>query len=118
MLTVAIIIGLDQAGIDVAMLMIVIAIFGGGLMTAVILAFAMSARDCVGNLIGARNACQFLHSSMRLRVSDVEGQVIEVSHTHIALQTSEGKILLPAHTLETHGVVIIAPAAEGDQAHG
>ncbi len=117
-LTVAVIIGLDQAGVDVAMLMIVIAIVGGGLMAAVVVAFGLGARHYVGNLIGARNARHFVYPGMRLRVGEVEGEVLELTPTHVALDTADGKTLLPAHVLETERVLIVAPAVDEEQARG
>jgi hypothetical protein len=117
-LAVAVIIGLDQAGVDVAMLMIVVAIVGGGLMAAVVGAFGLGARAYVGNLIGARNARHFVYPGMRLRVGEVEGEVLELTHTHLALDTAEGKILLPAQLLETQRILIVAPAADEEQAGG
>jgi hypothetical protein len=117
-LTVAIIIGLDQAGIDVAMLMIVFAIVGGGLTAAVLVAFGLGARHYVGNLIGARNARHFVYPGMRLRVGEIEGEVLELTHTHVAMDTADGKTLLPAQLLETQRVLIVAPAADEEQARG
>jgi cytochrome c biogenesis protein CcdA len=117
-LAVAIIIGLDQAGVDVAVLLILFAIGLGGTVAAVVLAFGLGARDHVGNLIGARNARDVIHPGVRLRIGEVEGEVIELSHTHVALDTSDGKLLVPARALERERVLIIAPAADEARADG
>ena len=117
-LAVAIIIGLDQAGIDVAVLIILFAIGLGGAVLALVIAFGIGARDYVGNLVAARNARHSVHRGLRLRVGEVEGEVLELTHTHIALDTAEGKTLVPAHRLETERVLIIAPTADPERGDG
>jgi hypothetical protein len=111
-LTVATIIGLDQAGLDVGMLMILFCIVGGGLVLGLVVAFGIGARDYVGNLIGARNARHVVQPGMRLRIDEDEGEVLELSHTHLVLESAEGRTLLPAHLLESRRIQILAPAVE------
>ncbi len=117
-MTIAVIIGLDQAGVEVGVLKIAVAIVGGGLAVGVVVAFAAGARDHVGNLIGARNARHFLQPGVRVRIADVEGEILEISATHVALDTAEGKTMIPAATLETHRVVIVTPTPEGQSGNG
>ncbi len=111
-LAIALIVGLDQAGIDAAMLMIAFAIVTGGLVIGMVVPFAVGARDHVSNLIGARNARHYLHPGARLRIGDLEGELLEITPTHIALDTAEGRTLLPAKLLETQNVLIVTPGTE------
>lgn len=117
-ISVALIVGLDQAGIDVAILMIVFAVIGSGLVIGVTVAFGVGARDFVGNLIGARNARQFLQPGMHVRIGEVEGEIMEIFTTHITLDTADGKTLLPGQRLETQQVIILTPGEEGSAADG
>ncbi len=111
-MTVALIIGLDQAGVEVGMLMIVFCLVGGGLVLGLVVAFGIGARDYVSNLIGARNARHVIHPGMRVRIGEDEGEVLELSHTHLVMETAEGRTLFPARLLETCRVRILAPGVD------
>jgi hypothetical protein len=117
-MTVAVIVGLDQAGVDVATVMILFTIVGGGLMLALVLAFGLGARDYVRNLIGARQARHFLQPGIRVRIGELEGEVLEISDTHVALDTTTGRTLLPARLLQTTPIAIITPGLEDGRAGG
>ena len=117
-MTVAVIVGLDQAGVDVAMVMILFTIVGGGLMFALVLAFGLGARDYVRNLIGAREARRFFQPGVRLRVGEVEGEVLEISDTHVALDTASGRSLLPARLFQTTHVSIVTPGLDKEPGSG
>jgi len=117
-LTVALIIGLDQAGVDVLILIVLVAIAAGALVAGTVLTFAAGSRNYVSNLIGARNARTVLQPGLRIRIGELEGEVLEISATHIALDTAEGKTLVPARDLHTRTVVIVTPAAESPPADG
>mgnify|MGYP001827850467 FL=1 len=117
-MTVAVIVGLDQAGVDVAMVMILFTIVGGGLMLALVLAFGLGARDYVRNLIGAREARRFFQPGARLRVGEVEGEVLEISDTHVALETASGRTLLPARLFQTTQVSVVTPGLDQEPKGG
>ena len=106
---IALIVGLDQVGIDVAVLigLAVAAAAAAGIGLAV--AFALGARAHVGNLICARVARQQLSEGLRVRVGDVEGEVLEITATQIALDTQAGKALLPARCVDEGLVTILSP---------
>ena len=111
-LAVALIIGLDQAGVEVAILLLAFAIVAGGATFAIVASFAAGSRSFVANLIGARNAAHLLQPGMRLRVDDLEGDLLEISRTHIAIDTGDGRVLVPAGRLESGPVVILTGATE------
>jgi hypothetical protein len=117
-ITVTFIIGLDQAGIDVAILLVVVAIAASGLVFGTVMAFVTGARNYVSNVIGARNARHFLQPGIRVRIGGVEGEVLEVSLTHVALDTPEGKTLMPARELDIRRVVILTSAADAATTDG
>lgn len=117
-LAIAVIIGLDQAGVDVAILLIAFAVVAGGGVFGVVLSFAAGAGTFVSNLIGARNARQLLTPGMRLRVDDIEGDLLEISRTHVAIDTGDGRVLLPAHQLEAGRVVILTGDTRADTQGG
>ena len=110
---IALIVGLDQVGIEVAVLVglavAVVATLGIGFAVA----FAYGARAHVSNLIGARVAREQLSEGLRVRIGDVEGEVLEVTATQIALDTDAGKALLPASCVDDGPVIILAAGESG-----
>lgn len=105
----ALIVGLDQVGIDVAVLVGVAVAAVATLGIGLAVAFAFGARAHVSNLIGARVARQQLSEGLRVRIGNVEGEVLEVTATQIALDTDAGKALLPASCVDQGLVTILAP---------
>ncbi|MHA6287369.1 mechanosensitive ion channel family protein [Maricaulis sp. CAU 1757] len=110
----AVIMALDQVGIDVGFLVTLFAILAGALALSLSLAFALGARDHVASLVAARSLRRSLAPGCRLRVGDSEGVLLEVTATQIALETAEGRALIPAARAETDGLVVLADDGSGE----
>lgn len=102
--TVAIVMGLQHIAIDISfitrLLLILIAIVGGGLM----LAFALGARQHVANLLARRELAR-LSVGDRVRVGTTEGEVIDIFETGLDVATDEGITTIPSSLLATSVVV-------------
>jgi small-conductance mechanosensitive channel len=107
------IIGLDQIGIDVTFLIALFAVGVGAIFLGFSIAFGLGARDYVSNLIGARIARRELKIGQSVRIGDIEGEILDITSTQIALETAHGKTLVPAHLAEKQSIVIVVPG--GDQ---
>jgi hypothetical protein len=107
-LSTALIVGLDQVGIDVALLVALSVVSVAALLIGLAVAFALGARGHVSNLVGVRSARRFLSAGVRIRIDDIEGEVLEISPTQVALTTVHGKVLLPGRFLDEKVVTIIA----------
>lgn len=98
--SVAIITGLQQLGIDISfitqMALIVLAALLGGLS----IAFALGARQYVANLMAQGELGRYVAGD-RLRIDDCEGVVVELTRTAVVLATSEGQVTIPAARLAT-----------------
>ena len=103
----AMVIGLDQVGIDITFLTTLFAIIVGGLLLAVALAFGLGARDLVANLIGAQQVTRLLEPGQVARIDDVEGQVLEVTPTSVILSTEEGRMAVPARRFQQVAVLVV-----------
>ncbi len=101
------IVGLDQLGVDVLLLIALACVIAGSLLLTLGLSFALGARTHVSNLIGARAARSQLHAGLRIRIGDIEGQVVELSRVQIILETGSGKVLIPAHLVDEQVVTIL-----------
>ena len=111
--TIAIIMALQQLGVDISfltqLLLIVLAIGGGGLM----LAFALGARQHVANLL-ARRELEHFRVGDTIEVDGVSGTIVAIHDTTVEVATSGGTGLIPAARFAT-GIV---KRSTGDDAHG
>lgn len=102
----AVVIGLDLMGFDVTILIVMLTVMLGAVAAGLAIAFGFGARDHVGNLIAARTAQRELTAGQMVRIGEAEGVVLEVTRTHIALDTREGRWLVPTRMVDLHGVVL------------
>ncbi|MEO1253237.1 MAG: hypothetical protein AAFW81_12940, partial [Pseudomonadota bacterium] len=114
----ALIIGLDQIGVDVTFLVALFAVSAGAIFVGFSIAFGLGARDYVSNLIGARTARQKIRPGTMLRVGDIEGEVLEITQTQIALDTADGRTLVPARITEESMIVIVSSDSKGAANNG
>jgi hypothetical protein len=94
--TTMIVIGVDQIGIDITILITVIAIAVGALLGGVAIAFSLGARTLVSNLIGARYLNKDYRVGESIRVGNAEGTILELSPIAVVIETNEGRMTIPA----------------------
>jgi hypothetical protein len=104
----AVVIGLDQIGIDVTLLITLLGIVVGGLLLGIVFAFGFGARTFVGNLIAAQQLRQVLEPGTVVRVDEEEGQVLEITPTSIVLVSSKGRLMVPAKVFQEQTTLIVA----------
>ena len=98
----ALVIGLDQIGIDVTFLISLASVVIAGILLSFAIAFGLGAREFVGNLIAARQLSGTLEVGDYARFGDVEGRVLEVTSTMVVLVNEQGRVLVPAAHLQSH----------------
>lgn len=103
---VALVMALQHIGVDITfitwLLLILVAVSGGGLM----LAFALGARQHVANLLAHREVSR-LAVGERIRVDGIEGTIVEISSTTVEITTKEGVASIPAARFAASGVLRI-----------
>jgi hypothetical protein len=104
----AVVIGLDQIGIDVTLLITLLGIVVGGSLLGIVFAFGFGARTFVGNLIAAQQLRQVLEPGTVVRVADEEGQVLEITPTSIVLVGAKGRLMVPAKVFQEQTTLIVA----------
>lgn len=109
----ALVIGLDQIGVDVTFLVALFAVTVGASLLGLSIAFALGAQDHVKNLIGARIAQREIINGQSVRIGSVTGNLLEVTRTHLVLDTEEGRTLVPGQNVDSEIVVLITPEAAG-----
>ena len=111
-LVTAAVIGLDQIGIDVTLLIILVAILLGGALLSLAVAFGLGAKDFVGNLIAAQQAHGLFEPGDRARFGELEGRVIEIGTTTIVLVNEHGRHFVPASLCQRQATAVVADEAD------
>ncbi|WP_161315219.1 mechanosensitive ion channel family protein [Sneathiella litorea] len=91
----AVIIGIEQVGIDVTFLIVIIAIVTGAIMGGMALAFGLGARPLAANLIGAHYLQLHYSPGQVLTIGEDEGEVLEFTATGVVLDTPNGRSTVP-----------------------
>lgn len=110
----AAVIGIDQIGIDVTVLIALIAIVVGAVLAGLSLAFALGSRDFVSNLIGAHYLQQHLQPGQTARIGEIEGEVLELTPTSVVLATAMGRTTVPAKMFNEAATVVMTPGDDHD----
>jgi hypothetical protein len=104
--TVAVITGLQQLGIDISFVTQLSLILLAALLGGLSLAFALGARQYVANLMAQPELARYA-TGERLRIGDDEGVIVEIYRTGLTLATEEGLVSIPAARLADGRVVRI-----------
>ncbi|MCB1734066.1 MAG: mechanosensitive ion channel [Gammaproteobacteria bacterium] len=99
-LAISALIALGQLGVDVSLLAALIMIAFAALMLAIALAFGLGARGTVTNMIAAHYLRRVYRIGNRVRIGDIDGEVLEFTPTTVLIETEEGVISVPAHWFE------------------
>lgn len=105
----ALIIGLDQLGVDVTFLVALFAVATGAVFIGFSIAFGLGARDFISDLVSARDISRVLKPGLSVRIGDVQGDLLEITPTRLAIDTSEGRALIPARQASADTILIVAP---------
>jgi small-conductance mechanosensitive channel len=106
-LVTALIIGLDQIGINVSFLTTMLGISSAALLFGFALAFGLGARTLVSNLIAAHHLRDMLEPGQEIRMGEWEGTVLEVAATAVILDTETGRVSVPAKLCQEQAVVLL-----------
>jgi hypothetical protein len=95
-LVIAIVIALDELGIDSGALIITLAVTSGSVLAGFGLAFGLGAHNTVSNIIASHYLAQSYEIGQTVRIGDVEGEVIERTPTALFIATARGRVMVPA----------------------
>ena len=109
-----VLIGLDQIGIEVTILVILFTIIFGSTIGSIALAVSLGARFTVSNLIGIHYIRQHYQPGQTVRIGEQQGKIIEFTSTSVLLETAEGTVVLPANMVNEFAVVLIEEQSEND----
>ena len=95
-LTVTILIAVDQAGLSVDILTSVLLLFLGTCLLGSALTFALGARTTVSNILTSYYLQKTYKVGHRVRVAGFQGEIVEITATSVVLETEEGRVSVPA----------------------
>lgn len=105
-LFIAIIIGVDQIGIDIAFISVVAGIVLAAMFGGLALAFGLGARTHVSNIIAVNQLRNIYQIGDRVRVGDVEGRIIDITISRLIIETEAGSVDVPAKLFDEQVTII------------
>jgi hypothetical protein len=114
-LVTALIIGINQVGIDVTLLVTLVSILFAAICVSFALAFALGARSFVGNLIGAHYLQQYYQPGQQARLGDIEGEILELTPTSVILASKSGRVTVPAKIFNDAATLLLPEGASHEQ---
>ncbi len=108
--TAAALTGLGQLAIDISFITDVIVLLLATTLGGLALSFALGSRQLVENLL-ARRGLERYRIGRRIRVDDIEGEIIEVLDTAVVVESEEGITMIPAARFAASSVTIL-PSVE------
>lgn len=115
--TTAVVIGADQAGVKVAFLALMITVAAGALLGGVALALSLGARTYVANLIGSHTVRRMIQVGQTVKIADFAGRVIDITLSTVVLEAADGRVTIPARLfLELPTVIAMGGEQRGEEA--
>jgi small-conductance mechanosensitive channel len=95
-LLVAIVIGVDQVGIDSTFLIVTLTIILAATLGGAALAFGLGCGTAVSNIISSYYLTKAYRIGQKVRIAGLEGRIVEIAPTSVVLQTADGRVFVPA----------------------
>lgn len=96
MIAVAVLIAVNELGIDLTILTVALAVVLGATFGGVALAFGLGARTAVSNIIGSHYIRQLVRVGQTVRLGVVQGEIEAITPTSVVLRNADGRLIVPA----------------------
>jgi small-conductance mechanosensitive channel len=93
---IALIVAVDELGIDNTFLVVSSAIILGATFGGAAVAFGLGARTSVGNLLASHYVQRNFSPGHVVRIGDIEGRILEIGETSVVIETADGRVHIPA----------------------
>ncbi len=110
-LLIAIVIALDELGIDSSALIVLLTVVSGSVLAGLGLAFGLGAHTAVSNIIASRYLTGTYQTGQTVRIGEIEGRVIETTTTAVILATEAGRVMVPAKKFSEESSMLITEAS-------
>ncbi|MCB1788771.1 MAG: hypothetical protein KDJ27_09370 [Gammaproteobacteria bacterium] len=103
----ALLLGLAQLGLDVALFTDIIVLAAAALFASAALAFGIGAADAVRNVMASHYVRQSYRTGQRIHVGGLQGEILELTQVAVVVETEQGEAWIPARVfLEQVAVVL------------
>lgn len=106
-ITLAVIVGLTQIGLDVRLFEHILIIIVAAVVGAIGLAFGLGAGPTVSNIISARYVRKNYRVGQEIRINQMEGKILEILPTGIVLETESGRTFIPGKVFDEEASVLL-----------
>jgi small-conductance mechanosensitive channel len=106
-LLVAIVIGIDQVGIDSTFLIVTLTIILGTTLGGAALAFGLGCGTAVSNIVSCYYLTKAYRIGQKVRIAGLEGRIVQIAPTSVVLETGEGRVLVPAKKFSEETSVLL-----------
>jgi len=96
LLLVVAVVAIDQVGIDSQLLIVATEILIASVIGGAALAFALGSRTTVGNILALHYLAQVYKVGQRVRLDDLEGEIVELKKTGVVIDSPAGRVFVPA----------------------
>lgn len=110
---VATVIGLQKMGLNMSLPVVLLGIGLGATLLGFAVAFGLGAKDFIAANIASRALTPQLQRGVRLRVGSHEGELVEISATHLLIDAEDGHVLFPLSEALRQTIVICQHDDEG-----
>jgi small-conductance mechanosensitive channel len=97
---------LDQAGIDITILMSNVTIIVGGIVIAFAVSFGIGSRDVLSNILSSFYTRKIFEVGQSITLEDVSGTIVKIDNTSCLIKTSTGTTVIPVKRLLNEKVEI------------
>lgn len=108
-LTTSMVIGAEQIGVRIGLLVSVATVAAASVLGGVALALSLGARTHVANLIGARHLRERHEAGQVIRLGGHEGRILEITPIGVVLEAEDGRVTLPGRLFDEGPTVLVMP---------
>jgi len=106
-LFIAIILGIDQIGIDIMFVTVIAGIILATLLGGIAIAFGLGSRVHVSNIIAANEIKNIYRIGDKIRIDETVGKIIDITVSQIVIETEEGISSIPAKLFDEQVTVLL-----------
>ncbi len=112
LLTLAAIIAIDHLGIDLALLVNLVTVVAALALGGAALAFGIGTADEVRNIIALHYLRRAYQVGQRVRIEDLEGEILEFTAVAVVIDAPDGRTSIPARRFSEHASVLLEPSTD------
>lgn len=113
-ITITVALAAGQAGLQTGLIDSLVQIVVTITLSALAVAFALGSRDVARDMIARHYTARTLHAGDRVRVDDLEGEVVRFTAVAMVLRTPDGRVLLPCARLRESKIVLLGSDQDPD----